>query len=168
MEDLVVRPARPSDAADLARNWIAGARYYAGLDADAFQVPEAAGLVAWFEELLGRARSEDSSWLVAELDGRVVGDVAARLEYPVEDAERQLLRDLGRVRLSVDALSVDEAFRRRGVGERLMRAVEGWGREKGAVRSVLSTYHASPLSVPFYEQRMGYERRSIVFEKRLD
>jgi hypothetical protein len=25
-----------------------------------------------------------------------------------------------------------------------------------------------PLSVPFHEQGMGYERRSIVFEKRLD
>jgi hypothetical protein len=33
---------------------------------------------------------------------------------------------------------------------------------------VLTTHHASPLSVPFYEQGMGYERRSIVFEKRLD
>ena len=36
------------------------------------------------------------------------------------------------------------------------------------MRSVLTTHHASPLSVPFYEQSMGYERRSIVFEKRLD
>jgi hypothetical protein len=27
---------------------------------------------------------------------------------------------------------------------------------------------ASPLSVPFYERGMGYRRRSIVFEKRLD
>jgi hypothetical protein len=33
---------------------------------------------------------------------------------------------------------------------------------------MLSTYAASPLSVPFYERRMGRRRRSIVFEKRLD
>jgi GNAT superfamily N-acetyltransferase len=98
----------------------------------------------------------------------VVGDVAARLEHPTEDAARQLLRDLGRVRLHVDALGVTEAYRRRGVGARLLHAVEAWGRGKGAVRSVLTTYHASPLSVPFYEQGMGYQRRSIVFEKRLD
>ena len=114
------------------------------------------------------ARSEDAVWLVAELDGRVVGVVAARLEHPSEAAERQLLRDLGRVRLYVDALGVEEASRRRGVGARLMHAVEEWGRDRGAVRSVLTTYHASPLSVPFYEQGLGYERRSIVFEKRLD
>jgi GNAT superfamily N-acetyltransferase len=168
MESLVVRPARPVDAADLARNWIDVARHYAELDGDAFQVPPVDGLAGWFEELLGRPRSEDAVWLVAEVDGRVVGDVSARLERPTEDAERQLLRDLGRVRLYVDALGVEEAYRRRGVGARLMGAVEEWGRAKGAVRAVLTTYHASPLSVPFYEQGMGYRRRSIVYEKRLD
>jgi GNAT superfamily N-acetyltransferase len=168
MESLVVRQARPGDAPDLARNWVDVARLYVELDADAFQLPDAEGLVAWFEELLHRPRSEDAVWLVAEVDGRVVGDVAARLERPTEDAARQLLRDLGRVRLYVDALGVAEAYRRRGVGARLLHAVEEWGRGKGAVRSVLTTYHASPLSVPFYEQGMGYERRSIVFEKRLD
>jgi GNAT superfamily N-acetyltransferase len=168
MESLVVRPARPVDAADLARNWIDVARHYAELDGDAFQVPPVDGLAGWFEELLGRPRSEDAVWLVAEVDGRVVGDVSARLERPTEDAERQLLRDLGRVRLYVDALGVEEAYRRRGVGARLMGAVEEWGRAKGAVRAVLTTYHASPVSVPFYEQGMGYRRRSIVYEKKLD
>jgi GNAT superfamily N-acetyltransferase len=168
MELLVVRPARPGDAADLARSWIDGAQHYAELDADAFQVPPTEGLVEWFEELLRRPRAEDAVWLVAEVGGRVVGDVVARLERPAEDAARQVLRDLGRVRLYVDALGVEAAYRRRGVGARLMHAVEEWGRTRGAVRSVLTAYHASPLAVPFYEQGMGYERRSIVFEKRLD
>jgi hypothetical protein len=34
--------------------------------------------------------------------------------------------------------------------------------------AMLDTYAASPLSVPFYERGMGYRRRSIVFERRLD
>jgi GNAT superfamily N-acetyltransferase len=138
MEPVVIRPAQPSDATDLARNWVDVARHYVELDADAFQLPAADGLVAWFQELLHRPRSGDAVWLVAEVDGRVVGDVAARLEHPTE------------------------------VGARLMHAVEEWGRGKGAVRCVLTTYHASPLSVPFYQQGMGYQRREIVFEKRLD
>jgi GNAT superfamily N-acetyltransferase len=124
MKPPVIRPARPGDAADLARNWIDAARHYAELDSNAFQVPTV--------------------------------------------AERQLLRDLGRARLYVDALGVEGSYRRRGVGAQLLRAAEAWGRDKGAVRAVLTTYHASPLSVPFYEQGMGYERRSIVFEKRLE
>jgi hypothetical protein len=90
MEPVVVRPARPADAADLARNWVDVARHYAELDADAFRVPAGEGLAGWFEGLLRRPRREDAVWLVA------------------------------------------------------------------------------PLSVPFYERGLGYQRRSIVFEKRLD
>jgi Acetyltransferase (GNAT) domain len=55
------------------------------------------------------------------------------------------------VRLYVDALGVEEAYRRRGVSTRLMGAVEEWASAKGVVRDVLTTYHASPLSVPFYD-----------------
>jgi GNAT superfamily N-acetyltransferase len=127
MEPPLIRPARPGDAADLARNWVDVARHYAELDPDAFQMPGVDALVAWFEELLGRPRPEDAIWLVAELDGQVVGDVSARLERPSDDAGYQLLRDLGRARLYVDALGVLAAYRRRGVGAQLMGAAEGWG-----------------------------------------
>jgi GNAT superfamily N-acetyltransferase len=168
MEPIVIRPARTSDAADLARNWIEVAQDYVELDPEAFRVPSTDGLVEFFEESLNRPRSGDSEWLVAEVDGQVVGDISTHLERPAEDAERQLLRYLGEVRIYVDALGVAQAYRRRGVGMRLMAAVERWARERGAVCAMLDTYAASPLSVPFYERGMGYRRRSIVFERRLD
>ena len=47
------------------------------------------------ETLLGKPRSEETVWLVAEVAGRVVGSVEARLEQPVYSAPRQLLRHLG-------------------------------------------------------------------------
>ena len=56
----------------------------------------------------------------------------------------------------------------RGVATRLMEAVEQWGRDHGAVLASLDTWAHSTQSVPFYEQRMGYQRASIIFEKRLD
>jgi GNAT superfamily N-acetyltransferase len=71
-------------------------------------------------------------------------------------------------RAEVDALEVGTPYRRHGIGKRLMREVERWARNHGAERAVLTTFAGSPLSVPFYEQGMGYRRRSIVFEKRLD
>jgi hypothetical protein len=79
-------------------------RAYVELDPEAFQVPSTDGLVEFFEVSLKRPRSGDSVWRVAEVDGQVVGDVSARLERPAEDAERQVLRYLGEVRIHVDAL----------------------------------------------------------------
>jgi GNAT superfamily N-acetyltransferase len=53
------------------------------------------------------------------------------------------------------------------VGTVLLEAAEAWGRTRGARVARLDTYAHSPVSVPFYEDHMGYRRRSIVFQKRL-
>jgi hypothetical protein len=71
--EATTRPARLGDGADLARGCLDGCRYYAALDPERFQVPDDDGLVAWFEELLARPASNDKVWLVAEVDGVVVG-----------------------------------------------------------------------------------------------
>jgi len=168
MAEVVVRAARLDDAADLARGWVEGGRYYATLDGSRFQVPEDDGLVGWLGELLRRPMSDDEVWLVAEVDGTVVGNVNAVMQRPVESAPRQVLRYLGETRVYVNTLSVEEAFQRRGVATRLMEAVERWGRERGATLVSLDTWIHSPVSVPFYERGLGYQRASIVFEKRLD
>jgi hypothetical protein len=48
-----------------------------------------------------------------------------------------------------------------------MQAVEAWARERGAARIVLTTFVAGPTSMPFYQRRMGYQQRSVVFGKYL-
>jgi GNAT superfamily N-acetyltransferase len=165
--DVIVRPARPGDGADLARGWLEGSRYYTALDSERFQVPESDGLAEWFEELLARPRTEDELWLVAEVDGAVVGTINAVLQRPIDTAARQVLRSLGSTRLLVEALGVEAAHQRHGIATRLLGAAEQWGRDRGALLSSLDTWTGSPVSVPFYERRMGYQRVSIVFEKRL-
>jgi GNAT superfamily N-acetyltransferase len=167
MDEIVLRPAQPGDGNDLARGWIETAKYYAALDPQAYQVPEPDGLAAWFETLLRKPRSKETIWLVAEVDGRVVGNVEARLERPIDSAPRQLLRHLGERRVVVDALGVEEPYRRRGVATRLMQAIEGWARERGATLVSLETDLASPLSMPFYERRMAYHKRAVIFQKHL-
>jgi GNAT superfamily N-acetyltransferase len=167
MDAIVVRPARPGDGAGLAQSWLDAASYYAALDPDLFQVPTSQGLAEWFEQLLTRPRPPDTIWLVAEVDGQPVGDINAQLDRPITDAARQLVREVGQLRVFVNALGVQAAYRRRGVGTRLLEAVEAWGRQQGATLISLDTFIESPLSVPFYEQRMGYQRRAIIFQKRL-
>jgi GNAT superfamily N-acetyltransferase len=167
MDEIVLRPAQPGDGDDLARGWIETGQYYAALDPQAYQLPEAEGLAAWFETLLGKPRSKETVWLVAEVAGRVVGNVEARLEQPFDSAPRQLLRHLGELRVVVDALGVEERYRRRGVATRPMQAVEGWAREQSATLVSLETDIASPVSMPFYERRMVYQKRAVIFQKRL-
>jgi hypothetical protein len=81
----------------------------------AIRFPNPMGWAAWFETLLGRPSSEETIWLVAEVDGRVVGSVEARLERPIDTASRQLLRHLGELRIVVDML-----------GSRNLTVAEAW------------------------------------------
>jgi len=66
-----------------------------------------------------------------------------------------------------NALMVAESYRRAGAGTALMAAVERWGREHGAVLVALDTNLRSKLSVPFYEDRLGYVRHAVIFRKYL-
>lgn len=163
---VTVRPARPGDGDGMARAWLSAAEYYTGLDPEHFRVPAAEAQAGEFEELLGRGR-DGALLLVAELGGRVVGWLSARIEPPHPAAASQLVRELGWTRLAVDALVVDRAAWRHGAGTALLTAAEAWGREHGAAVARLDTYAGSPVSVPFYEDRMGYQRRAVVFQKRL-
>jgi GNAT superfamily N-acetyltransferase len=94
-----------------------------------------------------------------------VGWLAAWIEEPIPNASAQLTREPGWVRLVVDALVVQQEHWRHGVGGALLDAAETWRRSRGAHVARLDTYIGSPVSVPFYEDCMGYERRAIVFQK---
>jgi len=163
---ITVRASRPGDGVGMARVWLSATAYYAGLDPEHFQVPSAEGLAESFEAGLGTG-GEDALILVAELDGQVAGWLTARIEHPAASAARQMVREHRWTRLFIDALLVDQAVWRGGAGTALLTAAEAWGRDRGAEVVRLDTYAGSPVSVPFYEQRMGYQRRSIVFQKPL-
>jgi GNAT superfamily N-acetyltransferase len=161
-----VRLARPGDGAGIAHVWASAAGYYAALDPEHFQVPHGQGTAERLDTSLGQEDTA-SLRLVAEVDGAVIGWLSAHIELPHDEAEAQITREQGWTRLVVDALIVDHQRWRRGTGTALMEAAEAWGRRHGAQVARLDTYADSPVSVPFYEEHMGYQRRSIVFQKRL-
>jgi GNAT superfamily N-acetyltransferase len=164
-----IRSARAGDGDGMARVWLTAGAYYADLDPAHFQVPSAEGLAESFEADVKATRKDgDKLRLIAERDSVVTGWLTAHVEHPAASAAHQLIRELGWIRLIVDALVVHRAVWRQGIGTALLGAAESWGRDRGAAVIRLNTYPGSPVSMPFYERRMGYQRRSILFQKPLD
>jgi GNAT superfamily N-acetyltransferase len=164
----MVRAARRDDAPGMARAWRDAGRFYVGVSADDFQVPEGDGLVDWLECGVEAMESDpDLALLVAERDGEVIGWVGARLVTPVSDARWQLQRELASTRLIIDAVAVAEPHRGAGAGVDLVLAAERWGRERGATVAVADGNWASGIVPRFYEGRLGYRRRSVSLRKAL-
>ncbi len=162
-----IRAARSGDGPGLARIWLDNARYYVTLFPCDFRVPEEDGLVDWFEASLARRPEGSALELVAVVDGAVAAFVYARLVEPDEHANRQMLADHPYRRVHVEALGTADDFQRHGLATQLVEAVEAWARDRGARVISAETHLDSPVSIPFWELRMGYRRRSVKLTKRL-
>jgi len=161
--EVLLRPPRAEDADGLALAARDLAEQYAKLEPDRFQVPERDAQVTHLREVLARAPRDDVLWLVAE----AVGEAIAELLEPLSNAAVQPQRDVGRRRVYLGYLAVQERFRSRGIGGRLLDAVEAWASERGAELITTDTNVRSNLgAVEFYE-RHGYERQAVVLRKRL-
>jgi GNAT superfamily N-acetyltransferase len=166
VSDVTVRPIRPGDGTAIAAISLDSAVYYTDLAPDDFRMRDEDGL-ADFLEPTADSNTETTLSLVAELDGEVAGYLEASLLPPLDSARWQIVPDVGKPRLHINAVGTAARFWRRGVATALVEQAEEWGRERGAVAAVCDTYIGSPMSVPFWEKRMGYRRRSIVFHKPL-
>jgi GNAT superfamily N-acetyltransferase len=166
MSDIQIRPLRPGDGNDLAQAWLDAGVFYARQNPEYFQVPAIEGLAEWLDAAL-TAASDDHLSIVAECDAKAVGFLVARVRPPMKHAANHYVRESTQTCLIIDGLGVEKRCWRRGIATRLMDAAEVWGRERGATVALLDTYADSPLSVPFYEEHLGYARRSVRFRKAL-
>lgn len=162
-----IRSPRAEDADGLARAARDLAEQYAALEPDRFQIPDHDALVERFHEVLARPPRGDVVWLVAEVDGEAVAEAIAELLEPLSNAAVQPQSDLGRRRVYLGYLAVQQSFRSAGIGGRLLEAVEAWAREQGAELIATDTNLRSNVgAVEFYE-RHGYERQAVVLRKSL-
>jgi ribosomal protein S18 acetylase RimI-like enzyme len=164
-EGLAVRQARPGDGGGLAQLHLDTAASLHLLDPTRFTVPDADGMAEWIDADLATTGTD---WIcfVAVEDDRIVGQVEAKIHPPLGSARFQTTTDLRDIRGEVNSLGVSSSHRRRGIGRALMTAAEGWLKDRDARVVVLDTFLQSPDSVPFYES-IGYERVSVIFERRL-
>jgi GNAT superfamily N-acetyltransferase len=164
---VIVRDATEEDAAGIASLSRENGAYYASIAPEHFRIPDEQGFVEFIRnDHEWRARA-DTIALVAEVDGAVAGYLEASMQPPLDSARWQSQRDVGEARLLINFVGTADAYKRQGVATRLVEAAEEWGRSRGASISICDTFIDSDLSVPFWEQRMGYERRSIIFRKPL-
>jgi ribosomal protein S18 acetylase RimI-like enzyme len=103
------------------------------------------------------AGDPSTSLIVAEVEGEIAGFGALHVQNLVE-------RDhLG---CEVAGLVVGQRFRRRGVGEELMKALEVEARSRGSRYLVLNTAHRRADAHAFYEA-LGYEHTGRRYAKEL-
>ncbi len=161
-----VREAIPGDGAGIARIHRENSAYYVSLAPALFRVPDEDGLDD-FADPGPNDNTPTTILTVADLDGEIVGYLYAELVSPDESARFQAGSDLSEVRLFIQALGVSEKHWRRGIATALVEAAESWGADRGATVALCDTWPESPVSMPFWEQRMGYNRRSVRLRKRL-
>jgi len=109
-------------------------------------------------ERLARITGDPSTLaVVAEVEGEVAGLAALHVQNLVERDEPGC---------EVAALVVGERYRRRGIGELLMLAIEDEARKRGAKYLVLNTAHRRADAHAFYET-LGYEHTGRRYSKEL-
>jgi GNAT superfamily N-acetyltransferase len=167
MGRIVLRERRPEDAPGIVRLSIESSAFYSKLAPELFTLAEEEGFVEWLNHDVEWLAKPTSFARVAEVDGAVAGYLEASVQQPDEAARFNGNRDLRERRLFINYVITAEAHKRTGVATALVEAAEAWGREHGATVALCDTYYDSPQSVPFWEQRMGYGRRGIIFRKPL-
>ena len=164
---MLVRDATRADAEGIAALSRENGAYYSRLAPDRFKVQDEEGFVEFMRDDDEWRARPDTLALVAEIDGEVAGYLEATLQPPLESARWQSQRDLGETRLFIGVVGTADRYKRRGVATRLVETAEEWGRAHGASVAVCDTFIESPLSVPFWEERMRYRRAAIIFRKPL-
>lgn len=164
---VTIRPATPGDAGAIVRPYLDSAVQHADLDPERYFVPAADAVVARYQE--GRqhppASEAESVTLVAELggegEGEIVGFVDARIDRSPDAMHREMSY------CHIIEIAVSAAHQNQGIGARLLRAAEDWGRARGAAFASLEYLAANTRAAAFYERRMGYRAGAVTAIKRL-
>jgi ribosomal protein S18 acetylase RimI-like enzyme len=159
---ITVRPAISEDADGVARTFLESAEYHASLDPERYLVPAVETISARYRERRQHPDADvEGITLVAEVDADIVGFIDARLEQSQDAMHREMTY------CHIVEIAVNRRYQNQGIGGRLLRAAEEWGRLQGAEFASLEYLAANTHASLFYQKRMGYRPASITAIKRL-
>jgi ribosomal protein S18 acetylase RimI-like enzyme len=145
----VVRPGTETDVPGMLRLWREMMDFHARVEPRFRPGPSPGAEQAWHLHLREHIFGHDE-WcvLVAEEDGRLIGQVLGRLVEPAPVFEP------GRYGEVTDIV-VHPSARRRGVGRALFAKLAAWFRERGADHVELRVAHRNPASQAFWRAMGG-------------
>ncbi|MFL6448921.1 MAG: GNAT family N-acetyltransferase [Bryobacteraceae bacterium] len=158
-----IRPAVPNDADEIASTFLESAEHHAELDSERYLLPSLETIAARYREGRQQSLQADGEVItfVAELSGEIVGLLDARLERSPDAMHRPIIY------CHIAEFAVRREHRSQGIGGRLLRTAEEWGRRMGAEFASLEYLAANVRASLFYQERMGYRPASITAIKRL-
>ena len=161
MVSVRIRQSVPADAEGITRIYLESAEHHARIDPERNHVPDRATIQERYRA--GRQHPESAAanvTLVAEAEEGILGFLDARIDRPFDPMYRRMTYCF------VADIAVASSHRSQGIGEKLMRAAEEWGRRNGAELVVLEYHNANPRAAEFYA-RLGYRPASVVAVKPL-
>ena len=158
---LAIRPYTPADAEAITRVYMESAEHHAYADPERSHVPDRAAILDRYRYNRQHPESElPAITLVAEYNGEIVGFLDAQIQMPFDPMLRPVLYCF------IADVAVAQSHRAQGIGEQLMRAIEDWAREHGAVYTSL-LYNKGNERVARLYDRLGYSTGSIGMVKPL-
>lgn len=130
-QNIIIRPYKPIDYKIVKRNLEEGGLFYTGMDSE--------------DRFKEKIRRNPDSILVAEVDGKIVGNVLF-----VEDGWAAF----------GFRLAVNKKYRRRGIGTKLMAAVENISRKRG-YSEIHILVNESEVGLKQYYSRIGYKEGNL-------
>jgi len=97
------------------------------------------------------SNTESAIAFVAEIDGKVIGMLTAQTN--ISTAE-------GSISAVLEDMVIEKSFRGKGIGKKLMQAMEDWAREKGIKRLQLLADKTNSPALAFYN-KLGWDQTKM-------
>lgn len=158
MGETVIRQAKSHDLEELSRLYTEFHEFHVHRVPDRLLRSDSSRIAELQAALQTIIENKDAVILVAEVDGQLVGlgEVYIREDSP---NPLRVQHKYGHLQ----SMIVTEAYRGRGIGARILEAVEQWTKEKSATEVRLDTWEFQDGPLGFYEKH-GYNtlRRTLV------